>query len=77
VGGVRVGVHDPTAAIRVLIDAGLRVTREGAHLYVDGVGEPSEVTRLLAEQQIFVRELVADRPDLETVFLRLTEEDKP
>ncbi len=75
-GGVRVGVPDPDAAARVLRGAGLRVVPDGAHLYVDGVADPAEVTRLLAAEQIYVHELVAERPDLETVFLRLTEGDR-
>ena len=70
--GVRVQVAELEAATRVLREAGLRVTPEGNQLYVEGAPDPSRITRLLAEQGLYVRELVADRPDLETVFLRLT-----
>jgi len=72
-GGVRVGVHDADSASKVLTAAGLRVTTDNGHLYVEGVADPADVTRLLAERGIYVRELTTDRPDLETVFLRLTE----
>jgi ABC-2 type transport system ATP-binding protein len=75
--GVRVGVADPEGAARVLTRAGLRVSRDGGHLYVSEVGDPARVTRLLAEEGHYVRELVADRPDLESVFLKLTGGDGP
>ena len=72
VGGFRVGVHDPDAALSRLTEAGLQARKETTHLYVEGVRDPAEITQLLAGHGIYVRELVADRPDLETVFLRLT-----
>jgi ABC-2 type transport system ATP-binding protein len=75
-GGVRVGVVDPEAAARVLVVAGLRVHRDGAHLHVADVADPSGITRVLAEHGIYVRELARERPDLESVFLRLTEEGR-
>lgn len=73
VDGVRVGVSDPDTATEVLAEAGMRVSRDGAHLYVQGVHDPARITRLLAERGMFVRELIPDRPDLESVFLRLTD----
>jgi ABC-2 type transport system ATP-binding protein len=73
-GGVRVGVtaRDTDRAQALLAADGLRVTREGNHLYVHLVPDPTRITRLLAEDEIYVRELTPDRPDLESVFLRLT-----
>ncbi len=73
-GGVWVGVPDAGAAGDRLTGAGLRVTRDRHHLYVEGVDDPADVTRLLADAGIYVRELVPDRPDLEQVFLQLTED---
>jgi ABC-2 type transport system ATP-binding protein len=72
VGGFRVGVHDQDAALSRLTEAGIQARKESTHLYVEGVRDPAEITQLLAGHGIFVRELVADRPDLETVYLRLT-----
>ncbi len=75
--GVRVGVADTESAARVLAEAGMRVSRAGTHLYVSDAVDPSVVTRLLAERGLYVHELVADRPDLESVYLRLTGDDAP
>jgi ABC-2 type transport system ATP-binding protein len=70
--GARVSVRDPETAARHLSEAGFQVRPDGRYLYVDQVTDPAEVTRILAEQGLFVRELVPDRPDLEDVFLQLT-----
>jgi ABC-2 type transport system ATP-binding protein len=70
--GARLSVGDPETAARLLSDAGYEVRSDGGYLYVDQVKDPAEVTRILAEQGLFVRELVPDRPDLEDVFLQLT-----
>jgi ABC-type multidrug transport system ATPase subunit len=69
---VRVGVADPDAAERVLLQAGLGVRREGGLLLVDGVSDPADVTRRLASHDLYVNELVPVRADLESVFLQLT-----
>ena len=74
VGGVRVAVQDLDGAVRELAATGLTARREGSHVYVEGVKDPAEITRILAAQEIYVREMVSDRPDLETVFLRLTDD---
>jgi hypothetical protein len=50
----------------------LRVRREGDGLLVEGATDPAEVTRLLAEHDLYVHELTPRRPDLESVFLQLT-----
>jgi ABC-2 type transport system ATP-binding protein len=74
--GVRLRVADPEGAALVLRRAGLRTTPAGAGmLYVEGADDPAEVTRLLAEEQHYVRELVPERADLEQVFLKLTSKD--
>jgi ABC-2 type transport system ATP-binding protein len=75
--GVRVGVGDPAAAAQVLVEAGLRVSRNGTHLYVSDVADAAAITRLLADRGLYVHELVPDRPDLESVFLRLTGDGEP
>ena len=71
--GFRVGVADPAAAADHLLRAGLGVRRVNDHLLVDGVQDASDITRLLAQEELYVRELIPDRPDLESVFLSLTE----
>ena len=72
IAGVRVGVHDLEAARRHLTEAGLTVTREDHHLYVEAVNDPARITRILAGHDLYVRELTPDRMDLEAVFLDLT-----
>lgn len=68
----RVVVADPAAAAQVLTEGGHEVRREGDALLVDDVEDPAEVTRLLAEQRIYVREIGRVGPDLEQAFLELT-----
>ena len=72
VSGLRVGVSDPAAATRVLVDSGLSVTPDGLLLRVDGVTDGAEITRRLAANDLWVNELVPVRADLESVFLELT-----
>ncbi len=71
---VRVGVADPQAAQRVLEQVGYRVSREADRLVVEGVARAEDVTKVLAQRHIYVRELVPVGADLESVFLRLTSE---
>ena len=71
--GVRVRVPEPERARGLLEEAGFTVTADGTRLYVDSVADPARITRTLAEQGLFVSELVPDRADLEQVFLRLTD----
>ena len=68
----RVGVGDPQTARHVLEAAGYAVTREPDHLVVEGHEHPEQITRLLAEQGVYVHELTAIRPTLESFFLELT-----
>jgi ABC-type multidrug transport system ATPase subunit len=68
----RVGVADAERATTVLTDAGYAVTRDGDQLLVQGHEHPEEITRALAAHDLYVTELTAVRPDLETFFLALT-----
>ena len=79
-----VDVADPPAAARVLTRAGYGVRRDGDRLTVDGTARPADhqpghvgegITRVLAEQRLYVRELRPVHADLEAVFLRLTHDD--
>jgi ABC-2 type transport system ATP-binding protein len=73
-----VGVADPGAAADVLKRARYRVRRDGSRLIVETPGGDAEagaaITRTLADQQIFLRELMPVQADLESVFLQLTRE---
>jgi ABC-2 type transport system ATP-binding protein len=51
----------------------MRVEVDGSTLYVEEVADPARITQVLAEQGLFVRELVPERADLESVFLELTD----
>jgi ABC-2 type transport system ATP-binding protein len=68
----RVGVPDPQQATMVLTAAGYAVARDGDDLLVQGHDHPGEITRALAAHDLYVTELSAVRPDLETFFLVLT-----
>jgi len=70
---VRVGVADPDASEAVLVEHGLSVRRDGDLLFVEGVADTADITRLLAERGHYVRELTAVSHDLESVFLEVTE----
>jgi ABC-2 type transport system ATP-binding protein len=71
----RVVVADPGAAAEVLLRAGHRVTPDGRALLVEGVEDPATITRLLAEQHMYVGEIGRVTPDLEAAFLELTRGD--
>lgn len=68
----RVGVPDPEAARRVLTAAGFAV---GDGMLVE-TDRPGAVTEALGAAGIWLTELAPVRPDLETVFLQLTADDK-
>jgi ABC-2 type transport system ATP-binding protein len=68
----RVGVSDPQGAKHFLESAGYAVTRESDHLVVEGHDRPEQITRLLAAKGVYVQELTAIRPTLESFFLELT-----
>jgi ABC-2 type transport system ATP-binding protein len=67
-----VGLPDPHAGALALEGAGFSVTRDGDMLHVDGPTNPGDITRLLADQGMYVHELTPVRQDLESVFLQLT-----
>ena len=73
-GRLRVGLADLESGLQVLRSAGLSVRRDGAGLLVEGVNSPSTVSRVLAEQGLYVSELHTETADLEDVFLSLTED---
>jgi ABC-2 type transport system ATP-binding protein len=73
---LRVRVDDPAAAARILVAAGLFVRPDADALLVDGAPRPQDVTRLLAEQGIYLSELRGETLDLEEVFLSLTSDDE-
>ncbi len=72
----RVGVPDPAAARTVLARSGFTVSAaEAAELLVE-TDQPATVTEALGAAGIWLTELTAVRPDLETVFLELTAGDQ-
>jgi ABC-type multidrug transport system ATPase subunit len=74
----RVVVGDLPRAQAVLEEGGLAVANDGTALYVDGVPDPADLTRRLADRGLYLSELTQVRPDLESVFLQLTaEEEQP
>jgi len=70
---LRVRVDDPAAATGVLQAAGLTVRAEGDALMVSGATDPAAVTRILADRQLYLRELTPIAADLESVFLQITQ----
>ncbi|WBB92999.1 ATP-binding cassette domain-containing protein [Verrucosispora sp. WMMC514] len=74
-GAVRVrleAVTDLPVAATALTRSGVRVTANDDHLMLGGVDKPATVTRILAEQGLYVSELAPIAVDLESVFLELT-----
>jgi ABC-2 type transport system ATP-binding protein len=63
---------DPLTAADVLRAAGAQVTLERDHLTVANAPNPAEITRALAQRDIYVSELTPVGVDLESVFLELT-----
>jgi len=74
-GSFRVDVSDLREAARILTRAGFGVRREEQSLTVQYVARGEDISRLLAERGLHVRELTPLRPDLEALFLRLTKDD--
>ncbi|MEL4358684.1 MULTISPECIES: ABC transporter ATP-binding protein [unclassified Luteococcus] len=69
---MRIQVDDSTRAAQLLVQQGLAVIPEGTALLVEGSGDPARITRLLADEGLYLRELVSVRRDLEAVYLELT-----
>ena len=68
----RVVVDDQAAAISALEAKGYTVSRDGKFLRVETDAEPSTITKTLGQNGLWLSEITAVRPDLETVFLELT-----
>jgi ABC-2 type transport system ATP-binding protein len=68
---VEAGVDVLTAA-EVLRAAGAHVALEQDHLTVSNAANPAQITRVLAQREIYVSELAPVTVDLESVFLELT-----
>src|SRR5690349_18112025 len=71
----RVTVGDQAAATSALQAKGFTVTPDGPHLRVETDADPATITRTLGEAGLWLSEISAVRPDLETVFLELTAGD--
>ena len=76
-GGVTIAIADPNAAYAVLSEAGFDVYGlPDKRLQVGTTGRPvtdaAELTRLLGERGMWVRELVPVLADLESAFLEIT-----
>ncbi len=63
---------DTRAAVELLRANGAQVTVEHDHFTVGNAGNPAQITRILAEREIYVSELTPMSADLESVFLELT-----
>jgi ABC-2 type transport system ATP-binding protein len=72
---VKISVDQLDKAASILTASGLTVRAEGNYLFVDGAEHSAEVTRRLAQQELYVSELVPVRADLESVFLELTADE--
>jgi ABC-2 type transport system ATP-binding protein len=75
---VRVRVPDAAAAAGVLQHAGFAVSPpdapDGRTVLVQATGSPADITRVLAQQGIYLEELTPLTADLETAFLAITGE---
>jgi ABC-2 type transport system ATP-binding protein len=76
-GRLRVRLDDQAGAAMVLRRAGMVVLEEPDSLLVGPVADAAEVTRLLAQSGLWLRELRPEAADLEDVFLALTEPALP
>jgi ABC-type multidrug transport system ATPase subunit len=74
-GRLRVALADLQAGQTALTAAGFAVQLDTTHLLVDGVDDPANVTKALADKELYVSELARETRDLETVFLELTGEE--
>jgi ABC-2 type transport system ATP-binding protein len=72
---VKIKVDQLDRASSILTTSGLTVRAEGNYLFVDGAEHSAEVTRRLAQQELYVSELIPVRADLESVFLELTADE--
>ncbi|MGK5679528.1 ATP-binding cassette domain-containing protein [Actinoplanes sp. URMC 104] len=73
--GVRVRLEpgvDMRGPVELLRANGAQVTVEHDHFTVGNAPNPAQITRILAERQVYVSELTPIAADLESVFLELT-----
>ncbi|WIM96166.1 ABC transporter ATP-binding protein [Actinoplanes oblitus] len=63
---------DLLGATELLRAAGAQITLEKDHFTVGNASNPAQITKLLADRQIYVSELTPVSADLEDVFLELT-----
>jgi ABC-2 type transport system ATP-binding protein len=73
--GVKVRLEpgvDMRSAVELLRANGAQIAVEHDHFVVGNAGNPAQITRVLAEQQIYLSELTPVAADLESVFLELT-----
>src|SRR5690349_7912056 len=63
---------DLLGAAAILKANGADVTVQADHFLVGNAGNPAQITRILAEREIYVSELSPVAADLESVFLELT-----
>jgi ABC-2 type transport system ATP-binding protein len=63
---------DMLGAAELLRAAGALITMEKDHFTVGNASNPAQITKLLADRQIYVSELTPVSADLEDVFLELT-----
>jgi ABC-2 type transport system ATP-binding protein len=63
---------DPIVVADVLRAVGAQVTLESDYLTVGNAPNPAQITRVLAQRDIYVSELTPQGVDLESVFLELT-----
>jgi ABC-2 type transport system ATP-binding protein len=68
----RVRVSDHESAVRLLGAAGFTAEPDAGAIRVETDRPAADITRTLGESQLWLEELTAVRPDLETVFLELT-----
>ena len=68
----RLEVADPARATEVLEDAGFTVTPDDGALVVSGHDHPDRIAKALADADLYVTDMTAIRPDLESYFLELT-----
>ncbi|MDY7083941.1 MAG: ATP-binding cassette domain-containing protein [Actinomycetota bacterium] len=73
--GVKVRLEqgvDMRGAVELLRANGAQVIVEHDHFTVGNAGNPAQITRILAQREIYVSELTPVAADLESVFLELT-----
>ena len=63
---------DPRRAVDLLRANGAQVTVDHDHFIIGNAGNPAQITRILADREIYVSELTPVSADLESVFLELT-----